>query len=100
MKTTDCAEVRDRLPELLAGALSGEVAVRLQGHLAHCDACSAEAALISRVRRAAVQAPAGLQARVASAAAGTSAPHVRPGRSMLPRRPTRRLSWALAAGVL
>ena len=47
----DCpnSEIRDLLPDLLHGSLSSADRVRVEAHLAACDACSQELALLRRV---------------------------------------------------
>lgn len=64
---TECenAEMRDRLPELLAGAGGPQLAA-VREHVAGCDACRAELEILSRVR-AAVVAPGVDPARIAAA---------------------------------
>ena len=51
----DCpnAEMRDLLPDLLHGRVSPEQRAVIEGHLAGCDACRAELALLTRVRQVA-----------------------------------------------
>lgn len=49
---TDCpnAEVRDRLPELVNGRLTGESLEAVRAHLANCDLCQAEVLLLERTK--------------------------------------------------
>ena len=51
----DCpnAEMRDLLPDLLHGRVGPEQRGALDAHLASCDACRAELALLTQVRQAA-----------------------------------------------
>ena len=57
---TDCpnVEMRERLPDLLHGRLEGAARVEVQAHLATCEACAAELALLQEARRALDRAPA------------------------------------------
>jgi len=49
---TDCsnADIRDRLPELVNGRLTGESIEIVRVHLADCDLCQAEVILLERTR--------------------------------------------------
>jgi len=51
---SECAnvEVREMLPDLLHGALQGEVRDRVERHVAECSDCEAELALLASARRA------------------------------------------------
>jgi anti-sigma factor RsiW len=44
--------MRDQLPEYVHGVLSADAAARVDAHLAQCEDCRAEAALLGRVRAA------------------------------------------------
>jgi len=48
----DCsnAEIRDLLPELVNGRLSGERLAQVRAHLVECDLCQAEVALLERAK--------------------------------------------------
>lgn len=50
---TDCpnGNVRDLLPELVAGSLAPDVRARVEEHLAGCADCRAEIALLEAIRR-------------------------------------------------
>jgi hypothetical protein len=50
----DCpnVEMRERLPELMHGALRAAVATEVRAHVAQCAECRAELALLERVRTA------------------------------------------------
>jgi anti-sigma-K factor RskA len=98
MSRLSCAEVRDRLPDVLArGGEDGEI----RAHLEACADCRAEAALVASLRRHAPAPPPGLHARVVQAVQERPVP-VRPATMV---RPTRwRLhgtwQWAAAASVV
>ncbi len=51
---TDCSniEMRELLPDFLHGTLSGDERSRVEAHLASCEACAAEHALLLSARRA------------------------------------------------
>src|SRR5687767_12362292 len=66
---TDCSnvEMRERLPDLLHGRLEGAARVEVPAHLATCEACAAELALLREARRALDRAPAVDVARIVAA---------------------------------
>lgn len=66
---TDCpnAEIRDRLPDLLHDALDGAARLSLESHLAACDACTRELALLRAARVVLSRAPSVDVARIAAA---------------------------------
>ena len=66
---TDCpnVEMRERLPDLLHGRLEGAARVEVQAHLATCEACAAELALLQEARRALDRAPAVDVSRIVAA---------------------------------
>jgi anti-sigma factor RsiW len=89
---TDCprADVRDLLPDWVHGSLPAPERAEVEAHLAGCDACRAEAALIGAMRRAlADDAPRLDAARIADA--------VRAGRTAAPRA---RRGWRAGVGGL
>lgn len=71
---TDCmdARMRDQLPDYLHGRLDGRERASVAAHLAGCDDCRAELALLAQARQALDRAPAidvaGITARVIAAA--------------------------------
>ena len=66
---TDCpnVEMRERLPDLLHGRLEGAARVEVQAHLATCEACAAELAVLREARRVLDRAPAIDVARIVAA---------------------------------
>jgi predicted anti-sigma-YlaC factor YlaD len=93
---TDCprVEIRDLLPDLLAGSLDGGTRARVEEHLRGCAECAAELALLGRARVALSRAPAVDAARIAAAVHS-------PRQARLPR--TRQNLWrvaAMAAGIV
>lgn len=103
MSTLDCERVRDRLPALLAGDVSGDEGGLLRAHLAGCAACRDDAAVVQLLARSAPQPPATLQAEVLAALRAEQAPRLRiVGPQRAARAPflvgARR--WALAASVV
>ena len=49
MNTLNCAEVRDRLPDVAAERLDRELRVQVEQHLDDCDDCRAEFAFVARL---------------------------------------------------
>lgn len=89
----DCpsAEIRDLLPDLLHDKLDQATRADVERHLAACADCSAELALLGRVRGALARGPAVDIARIAAAAvAERRAPRARVRVSG---------SWRAAAGI-
>ncbi len=62
-----CGHYEEALIEHGAGRLRGPTGRELEAHLAECDACRADLAVIRSVRRTAVRVPDGLEARVRAA---------------------------------
>lgn len=96
----DCpnVEVRELLPERAGGALSAADIARVDAHLASCELCTAELALINAARRSLRVAPAidtaRISARVIAATAAPSRPQlVTADRGRAARRPASRLRW-------
>ena len=99
---TDCPNglMRDLLPEYALGVLAEEDAARVAAHVAECDACRAELALLARARASfALAAP-----RVDVAAIVSALPSPSPSRARGATAPSwvRRHAWqyAMAAGLL
>jgi anti-sigma factor RsiW len=95
--------MRERLPELLHGRLDGAAHGEVQAHLAGCDPCSAELALLRDARLVLQRAPAVDVARIVAALPRAGAPLAlaRGGSAASVRR--LRGGWrpyAVAAGLL
>jgi hypothetical protein len=97
---TECTngELRDLLPELVNGRLDAEMRQRVEGHVASCEVCANELALLRSVRPALMRAPAIDAERIAAAvraqtAAGASSASTRAGIA-------RRWKLAIAAAAL
>jgi anti-sigma factor RsiW len=93
---TDCpkGEMRDRLPEFVNGTLDARARAAGEGHLAGCEDCRAEVALLRGVRAALLaRAPKMDTARIANAVRASRAHGAR--RSWSPA-----WSWSAAAAVL
>ena len=67
MMALNCETVRDRLPDVLAGAVVGPEAQAVLAHVAECAACADEAALIGALQRSPERAPAALSAHIRQA---------------------------------
>lgn len=95
---TDCrnAEMRDRLPLLAAGRLDGAPAAALAAHLAQCEECRAELALLERVRAVTSRAPEVHTARIVAAVRG--APRARRAAPTATRATSWR-RWRVAAAA-
>lgn len=93
----DCpnVEVRDLLPELASGALAPEERAAVESHLASCEECRAELALLHAVRSAFARPPA-IDAAIVAAALPRPDVRSRPARV---RQPRRLMTWQLAAAV-
>ena len=74
MTLPTCEQVREQLPDALAGTLRAEDAHTLFAHVAGCADCRAEAELLQVLRRHAPVTPAGLQARIVAATAARRTP--------------------------
>ena len=105
---TDCpnVEMRERLPDLLHGRLEGAARVEVQAHLAACEACAAELALLQEARRVLERAPAVDVARIVAALPRPRAVPLTVSRGGSAERPAVRRpvpAWrryAVAAGLL
>ncbi|MEJ2202599.1 MAG: zf-HC2 domain-containing protein [Gemmatimonadota bacterium] len=86
MNGAGCDEVRDRIPDHVAGRLPAGDAERVRRHLEGCEECRAELSLIALLFEARPEVPEGLAERVRSAA----------GRRGLARHPM----WGLAAAAV
>jgi anti-sigma factor RsiW len=89
---TDCTnlEMRDLLPDLARGALTGPSLVAVERHLATCASCRAELALVRSARTVLSVAPPVDASRIAAAVV----------RSRATRRTTMRRVWLAAASVI
>lgn len=110
----DCANVRIReaLPEYIHGQLDIRQRLLVQAHLAGCDACSAELAVLERCRAVMAATPAVDTARILAALPAPRSGHGRLDPSQLPAsaatlhigggRPAlwQRRAWRAAAAVL
>jgi anti-sigma factor RsiW len=85
--TRDCEAVRERIPGFVAGRLSATEAVNVEGHLAACADCAAEADLVGLLRMARPEPPERL------------APRIREDTRLRPARGTRPW-WGLAAAAV
>jgi anti-sigma factor RsiW len=92
---SDCTnlEIRDLLPDLARGTLSGQTLVAAEQHLATCASCRAELALVQRTRQLLGAAPSVDTSRIAAAVIASAR---RPVPSI--SAPSRR-AWLLAASV-
>ncbi|MFL5562498.1 MAG: zf-HC2 domain-containing protein [Gemmatimonadaceae bacterium] len=96
----DCSnvEIRELLPERAAGALSAADLARVDAHLASCETCSSELALIQAARRAVRVTPSIDVGRISAAVVAATVTPSRPqlvttGRAIAPARPAPRLRW-------
>jgi negative regulator of sigma E activity len=97
-----CEPVADALPDLLHGRLAGEARSRAERHVAMCERCASELALLGGAR-AAIRgdAPALDVAAIAAAVRAATVPDaraVRPPRRAAPPRVTAPSRWRAGAG--
>jgi predicted anti-sigma-YlaC factor YlaD len=64
MTDLNCEYVRDVYPDVLNGKLDASLAQRVRAHVAACDECRGEAALLEALHAHPTQVPAGLHERV------------------------------------
>jgi len=103
----DCSnvEIRELLPERVSGALSAADLARVDAHLASCELCTSELALIESARRVLRRTPQVDLARIAVAVRATTASPARPvlvggGAHVAPRPArTRWIGWKAAAAI-
>lgn len=67
MNVASCEQVRELLPELIAGRLAPALRGGVERHLAECAQCRVERAILALVAEARPAPPAGLEARVLAA---------------------------------
>jgi hypothetical protein len=78
MNTLNCAEVRDRLPDVGTARLNDELRAQVEQHLDDCDDCRAEFAFVGRLAGMPLApAPIGLESRVREAIHAASIPAAR-----------------------
>jgi len=59
--------VRDIYPDALQGRMDAELARRVRDHVAECDTCAAECAIVADLHARVPEVPAGLQERIVKA---------------------------------
>ncbi len=69
MNQPTCEHVRDVYPDVSNGSADAAVVREVHAHLATCAECRAECAVVDAVRAQQIAVPAGLQQRIAQAAA-------------------------------
>jgi hypothetical protein len=69
MMNLNCEYVRDVYPDVVNGTAAKSLEQEVRAHLADCDECRAEAALVDALRAQHIAVPAGLHERVARAVA-------------------------------
>jgi predicted anti-sigma-YlaC factor YlaD len=72
MKQLDCDYVRDSYPEVLNGEADAARVQQVRAHIASCEACRAEAAIVDALHAQTIEAPVGLHARIRAAAVSPS----------------------------
>lgn len=100
MSGNECGMVRDLLPDYARDRLSGPQVNRVKAHVARCEDCAAELAVLSALGAGAVMPPPGLARRVQSAldAELVESPSAPPQiRLRSGRRPWWRRLWTPAA---
>lgn len=89
----NCEIVRDLYPDLLNGRLDSEQALNLKAHVASCDECRSEVAIIESIHARPVTLPAGLHERVIHGA-------LRPSRRWVVTRAELAMAATLAAALI
>ncbi|MBK5187760.1 MAG: zf-HC2 domain-containing protein [Gemmatimonadaceae bacterium] len=100
---TECTngELRDRLPELVNGRLDAEMRATVEAHVAACDECARELALLRALRPALVGVPVVDVSKIAAAVrAHTTGASVRAPARIATRRYATRRKMAIAAVAL
>ena len=64
MTVKACDDIRDRLPDLILGALDPGTKQEVEAHLLACGECREERELLEALRRARPEPPEGLEARI------------------------------------
>jgi len=91
-------EMRDLLPELVSGHLGAEMRLAVEAHVAECEECAEELALLRALRPVLMHGPVVDVARIAAAVrAQVPASRAREAREVRPRATTWRLAIAAAA---
>lgn len=67
MKTLNCEYVREIYPDVLHGKADAETSAAVRAHIASCDECAADSALLDAVHAQPVAVPAGLHKRITAA---------------------------------
>lgn len=99
--STGCEFYADALVQLARGGLEPERTDRVEAHLAECEVCRGDLAVIRAVESALAPAPEGLESRIREAVrrgASHNAPMVDAPPSLIGRRPARpgwQRAWAL-----
>jgi anti-sigma factor RsiW len=83
--TLHCGDVRELIPDLVAGRLPAAESARVRGHLTTCTDCRAELDLVRLLHATRAEVPAGLLDRIAQASAA--------------RRPARTW-WGISAAAI
>jgi len=91
-----CENVRDIYPEMLHGKVDTATATRVRAHLAACDECAAECAMLDSIHAQPVIVPSALEARVRTAVKQVKPVRWYIGRSQLAMAAT--LAFALIGG--
>ena len=95
MSECTLTEMRDRLPDYAQGASTGADRARVEAHLAICEACRAEVALLRGTRLAILKrTPAVDIVRISAAVQAAGAPRVAPRSVIAP------MVWRAAAAIL
>lgn len=97
MSESSCSRVRELLPEHVRGAADPTEAAQVEAHLATCDACAAEAALLGALWTSRPEPPADLADRIRRALADDA--ETNPGSGGAGRRRAVP-GWLVAAAAL
>src|SRR5258705_13517723 len=97
----DCmnAEIRDRLPDLLHERLDSETRAAVVAHVAACEACRQELAVLKATKGLLARVPRVDAARIASAVVAQSKAAV-PATPRVPSTGRTWVSWRMAAAIV
>src|SRR5262245_50168101 len=99
---TDCmnAELRDRLPDLLHERLDSETRAAVVAHVAGCEACRQELAVLKATKGLFARVPRVDTARIAAAVVAQSKAGVRAATPRVPAMGRSWVSWRMAAAIV
>lgn len=83
MTNTNCEYVRELYPDILHGRADAAMSARVRAHVASCDECLADTAVLDQLYARQIAVPAGLEARTITAVRNRRTPRWYVGKSEL-----------------